>query len=96
MFNAPHPHPLLHAHSPLSMPVPRAAADERALLLLLLLLMMRCCCPVLQEVAAECGISAMPTFQVFKGGKKIGEMVGANKDKLVEMIQQYTSAKVAA
>merc|ERR1711998_372524 len=32
------------------------------------------------EVAAECGISAMPTFQFYKSGAKIDEMCGASED----------------
>lgn len=43
----------------------------------------------LQAVASECGISAMPTFQVFKDGKKIDEMVGASKEKLNDMVAKY-------
>jgi len=34
------------------------------------------------EVAQECGISAMPTFQAYKNGAKVAEMVGASEDKL--------------
>lgn len=44
---------------------------------------------LLQAVASECGISAMPTFQVFKDGKKIDEMVGASKEKLNDMVAKY-------
>ena len=39
-----------------------------------------------QEVASVCGISAMPTFQVWKDGKKVDELVGASKDKLEELL----------
>jgi len=39
-----------------------------------------------EEIAAKCGISAMPTFKVFKNGEKQDELVGASKDKLQEMI----------
>eukprot|EP00980_Cylindrotheca_fusiformis_P004900 scaffold1041_cov121-Cylindrotheca_fusiformis.AAC.5 len=41
------------------------------------------------EVAALCGISAMPTFQVFKDGSKVEEMRGANKDGLAAMIAKH-------
>eukprot|EP00578_Thalassiosira_sp_NH16_P003601 CAMPEP_0181134454 /NCGR_PEP_ID=MMETSP1071-20121207/32097_1 /TAXON_ID=35127 /ORGANISM="Thalassiosira sp., Strain NH16" /LENGTH=105 /DNA_ID=CAMNT_0023220975 /DNA_START=185 /DNA_END=502 /DNA_ORIENTATION=+ len=30
------------------------------------------------DIAQKCGIRAMPTFQFFKGGKKVDEMQGAN------------------
>ncbi len=42
-----------------------------------------------ESVAASCGISAMPTFQVFKDGKKVDELVGASKEKLLELVQKY-------
>mmetsp|Transcript_6070 Transcript_6070/g.9303 ORF Transcript_6070/g.9303 Transcript_6070/m.9303 type:complete len:106 (+) Transcript_6070:93-410(+) len=35
-----------------------------------------------EEIAAACGISAMPTFQFFKGGKKVDEMKGADQKSL--------------
>jgi len=41
------------------------------------------------KVAEECGISAMPTFQVFKNGSKIDEMVGASKDKLEALVEKH-------
>jgi len=39
------------------------------------------------EAAAEVGISAMPTFMVFKGGNKIGEVVGANPPALEDLLK---------
>merc|ERR1712137_1150969 len=37
------------------------------------------------DVAAKCGISAMPTFHKYAKGAKVKEVVGASKDKLVEL-----------
>ncbi|KAL4236038.1 Thioredoxin domain-containing protein 3 [Mactra antiquata] len=42
-----------------------------------------------EEIAAGCGISAMPTFQVFKDGEKVDEMVGADEDKLRELCMKF-------
>ena len=39
------------------------------------------------QLAAQCGISAMPTFQVYMGRDKALEMVGASKDKLLELVK---------
>ncbi|CAK0737144.1 hypothetical protein CVIRNUC_000862 [Coccomyxa viridis] len=44
-----------------------------------------------EAVAAECGISAMPTFQVWKDGQKVADLVGASKQKLVELVNSHTS-----
>jgi len=30
------------------------------------------------KIAQLCGVQAMPTFQFFKGGKKVDEVMGAN------------------
>lgn len=38
------------------------------------------------QIASENGISAMPTFMVFKDGKKVNELVGAAKDRLKAMV----------
>ena len=42
-----------------------------------------------QGVISECGISAMPTFQFFRNGEKVDELVGANPPKLAAMLQKY-------
>ena len=39
----------------------------------------------LDDVAAACGISAMPTFQLYSNGVKVQEMTGADKEKLEAM-----------
>lgn len=36
----------------------------------------------LEDVAAECGISAMPTFHLYSNGVKVQELTGADKGKL--------------
>eukprot|EP01134_Creolimax_fragrantissima_P007224 CFRG7224T1 len=43
----------------------------------------------LEELAGECGIQAMPTFQFYKGGKKVAELKGANKEKLEDLVKQH-------
>ena len=41
------------------------------------------------EAAETCGIQAMPTFQFYKGGQKVGEMKGANEASLrVSFVRQ--------
>ncbi|MXQ88434.1 hypothetical protein E5288_WYG006767 [Bos mutus] len=41
-----------------------------------------------QDVAAECEVKCMPTFQFFKKGQKVGEFSGANKEKLEATINE--------
>ncbi|TPX37133.1 hypothetical protein SmJEL517_g01014 [Synchytrium microbalum] len=38
------------------------------------------------DISEEAGIRAMPTFQTYKAGKKIAELVGADPKKLEAMI----------
>ncbi|PNH11937.1 Thioredoxin H-type [Tetrabaena socialis] len=40
-------------------------------------------------VAETCGVSAMPTFMVFKDGVKVDELVGAAQDKLKLLVAKY-------
>ncbi|NWV68612.1 THIO protein, partial [Malurus elegans] len=40
-----------------------------------------------QDVATNCDVKCMPTFQFYKGGKKVQEFSGANKEKLEETIK---------
>lgn len=47
----------------------------------------------LQAVAADAGISAMPTFQIYKDGQKADELVGASKEKLKAFIEKFSSIK---
>uniref|UniRef100_A0A2K5FAH6 Thioredoxin domain-containing protein n=1 Tax=Aotus nancymaae TaxID=37293 RepID=A0A2K5FAH6_AOTNA len=41
-----------------------------------------------QDVASECEVKRMPTFQFFKKGQKVGEFSGANKEKLEATINE--------
>ncbi|KIV93989.1 thioredoxin [Exophiala mesophila] len=40
------------------------------------------------DVAQELGVRAMPTFMLFKGGEKVGEVVGADKRALRAAIEK--------
>ncbi|KAL1776897.1 thioredoxin [Sigmodon hispidus] len=42
-----------------------------------------------QDVAAECEVKCMPTFQFYKKGQKVGEFSGANKEKLEASITEF-------
>jgi len=42
-----------------------------------------------EDVAATCGIQAMPTFILFKDGAKVDEMKGANQQGLVALLEKY-------
>uniref|UniRef100_A0A7N5KDR8 Thioredoxin n=1 Tax=Ailuropoda melanoleuca TaxID=9646 RepID=A0A7N5KDR8_AILME len=44
--------------------------------------------PFFHDVAAECEVKCMPTFQFFKKGQKVGEFSGANKEKLEATINE--------
>ncbi|XP_060921984.1 thioredoxin-like [Limanda limanda] len=41
------------------------------------------------DVSASCEIKCMPTFIVYRGGKKVDELSGANRDKLLEMLKKH-------
>ena len=43
----------------------------------------------LDDVSAEAGVSAMPSFFVYKNGQKVDELVGASKEKLQALIAKY-------
>jgi len=44
-----------------------------------------------QDLAMAAGVSAMPTFQVWQAGKKLGETLGADKKNLRELVVQNLS-----
>lgn len=39
------------------------------------------------ETAEECGISAMPTFKLYKNGEMVAEVVGASEQKIRDAIK---------
>ncbi|KAK2090581.1 hypothetical protein P7K49_031838 [Saguinus oedipus] len=41
-----------------------------------------------QDVASECDVKCMPTFQFFKMGQKVGKLSGVNKEKLEATINE--------
>uniref|UniRef100_A0A5F4WES6 Thioredoxin n=1 Tax=Callithrix jacchus TaxID=9483 RepID=A0A5F4WES6_CALJA len=45
--------------------------------------------PFFHDVASECEVKCMPTFQFFKKGQKVGEFSGANKEKLEATINEF-------
>lgn len=48
-----------------------------------------CCFANDQDVAGECGVRAMPTFQAFFNGEKVDELTGADPGRLQAMIAKY-------
>ncbi|XP_040819040.1 thioredoxin isoform X2 [Ochotona curzoniae] len=44
--------------------------------------------PFFHDIAADCEVKCMPTFQFYKKGQKVGEFSGANKDKLEATINE--------
>ena len=43
----------------------------------------------LEEISSEAGISAMPSFYIYKNGQIVDKLVGASKEKLEELIKKY-------
>ena len=43
----------------------------------------------LDGVSSAAGVSAMPSFYVYKDGQVVDKIVGASKDKLEELVKKY-------
>jgi thioredoxin 1 len=41
------------------------------------------------DVAGACGVRAMPTFQFYRNGEKIEELMGADQNKLKELVAKH-------
>ncbi|EDV19346.1 uncharacterized protein TRIADDRAFT_62227 [Trichoplax adhaerens] len=41
------------------------------------------------DISEDCNISAMPTFQFYKSGEKVDEVVGANEVQLKSVIEKH-------
>lgn len=50
----------------------------------------------LQASARACGAKALPTFQAFKNAQKLGELVGAQPDKLSAFVKECVEGGAAA
>ncbi|KAI8817332.1 thioredoxin-domain-containing protein [Fimicolochytrium jonesii] len=44
-----------------------------------------------QSIARECSVSAMPTFHLYKSGKKLDEVVGADIVRVERLVSQHAS-----
>ena len=42
-----------------------------------------------EETSSKAGVSAMPSFFVYKDGQIVEKLVGANKDKLEALVVKY-------
>jgi thioredoxin 1 len=43
----------------------------------------------MEKIVQICQVSSLPSFCFFRGGEYMTKMVGANRDKLVDLIKQY-------
>ena len=43
----------------------------------------------LEEVSSKVGVSAMPSFYVYKDGQVVDKLVGASKDKLEALVAKF-------
>ena len=42
-----------------------------------------------KQYALEAGIKALPTFHLYRGGQKVGELTGAQADKLRDLVKRH-------
>lgn len=47
-----------------------------------------------QAVAQECGVTAMPTFHFYFGGRKVDELRGADSNRLQELVARHGTKSV--
>ena len=45
----------------------------------------------LGELSQSQGVEAMPTFKIYNGGTKVGELVGADQAALEALIKKYAA-----
>ncbi|KAJ3055174.1 hypothetical protein HK097_011328 [Rhizophlyctis rosea] len=45
-----------------------------------------------QSIAQQCSVTAMPTFQLYRAGKKLGEVVGADINAVERLVRQHAGA----
>jgi len=43
-----------------------------------------------ESIMGDCKVAAMPTFQIYRGGGRVAEVVGADESKLENMIREHT------
>ncbi|KAK9853640.1 hypothetical protein WJX84_012213 [Apatococcus fuscideae] len=44
-----------------------------------------------EALAAEYAVTAMPTFAIIQEGQRVGEVIGADKNKLADLIARWSS-----
>lgn len=45
----------------------------------------------LEDASSKAGVSAMPSFFVYKDGQIVDQLVGASKEKLEALVKKYAS-----
>ncbi|TPX72830.1 hypothetical protein SpCBS45565_g00299 [Spizellomyces sp. 'palustris'] len=44
-----------------------------------------------QDITRECSVSAMPTFHLYRSGNRLGEVVGADINRVEHLVHEYSS-----